>query len=343
MNRQTNNKIKRILVIQTAFLGDLIMSTPIFKALKEIWPNALIDVLVIPETASVLGNNPYIHNIYCFDKRKKINKLKSFIPLILRLGRNNYEIAFSVQSSYTSSLIMFLAGIRTRVGYSKQKLLTNKITQNKNLHIRDRVLLLIKEFSNILPDNETKIFLDDQIKAKIKLLTKNDINKKKIAIAPGSVWATKKWPENYFIELIKMLKEHSIYLIGGPDDKVLCQRILNNSEHNNITNFAGELSIIESSTLISMMELTICNDSGPLHMANAVETPVFAFFGPTVKAFGCYPYRENDRLLEVEMDCRPCSKHGRDNCPKKHHKCMINITPDHVYTQIEDFFSARKN
>ena len=327
-------------MIQTAFLGDVIMSTPIFKAIKSIWPEALVDVLAIPETASVLKNNPHIHHIYKFDKRKQINKYKSILPLIYRLSKNNYDIAFSIQSSFTSSLIMYLAGIKNRIGYSRQKLLTKKVQVDRKLHIRDRVLLLIKDFSNQKNDNETLVYPSSEDIKKAKSLIAGS-QKKKIALAPGSVWETKKWPERYFKELIQKSSDYSIYLIGGDDDFNLCQRLINESNHPNMINCAGKISILESCALIKEMNLVLCNDSAPLHMANAVKTDVFAFFGPTVKKFGCYPYRKNDKILEIDLDCRPCAKHGGNKCPLNHHNCMQEMKPDYVINEIENYFKTK--
>jgi len=90
------------------------------------------------------------------------------------------------------------------------------------------------------------------------------------------------------------------------------------------------------------MDLVVCNDSAPLHMANAVKTDVFAFFGPTVQKFGCYPYRNGDKMLEVELDCRPCGKHGGNQCPLNHHRCMLDVKPEAVYEEIKQHFLTHK-
>ncbi len=319
------------------------MSTPIFGALNNIWPDASIDVLAIPETASVLKNNPHINKIYTFNKRKKTNKLKAFFPLVLALRKNKYDISFSIQSSLTSSLIMFLSGVKQRIGYETQKLLSQKVAIDRSLHIRDRVLLLVRNFTNKKLNNETVIYCSNSDIKKAKSLLKDSKAVLKIALAPGSVWATKKWPEKYFTELLKKCTKYSIYLIGGKDEYALCERIRMESGLKNIHNYAGQLSILESSALIKEMDLVICNDSAPLHMANAVKTNVFAFFGPTVKKFGCYPYRERDKILEVELDCRPCGKHGGNNCPLGHHQCIQNSKPEDIFTEIQHYFKTYKS
>ncbi len=318
------------------------MSTPIFKGLDEIWPTAKIDALVIPETAAALSNNPFINKVHQFDKRKKSKKYLRLISLVAELRKDKYDLAISIQSSYTSSFIMYLSGIRQRVGYLGQKHLNHKIEVNRDLHIRDRVLQLISEFGNKRLNNETEVYpsqLDFNI---AETLLKDSSSSKRMAIAPGSVWATKKWPESHFIELIKKCKNYTVFLIGGLGDSKLNESIKKRCDQANITNLAGKLSILESCALIKEMDLVVCNDSAPLHMANAVNTPVFAFFGPTVKKFGCYPYRENDKILELELDCRPCAKHGGNKCPLGHHNCMTQLKPDDVFKKITTYFEKTK-
>lgn len=315
------------------------MSTPILKGLKEIWSGAEIDIVVIPETAGAIKNNPNLNKIHLFTKRKKAKKYFSLISLALNLRKNKYDISFSIQSSYTSSLIMLLSGIKIRVGYAMQKHLTHKVEVDRKLHIRDRVLLLLKDFTNKPLDNNTEVFCaQSDIQKAQSLLIKND-KQNKIAIAPGSVWKTKKWPEKNFVDLIKSCNNYSIYLIGGPGDFDLCESIIKQSGHSKIINCAGQLSILESCALIKEMDLVLCNDSAPLHMANAIKTDVFAFFGPTVKKFGCYPYREKDKILEIDLDCRPCAKHGGIKCPLSHHNCMKKLSPEMVFKELELHFT----
>jgi heptosyltransferase-2 len=166
------------------------------------------------------------------------------------------------------------------------------------------------------------------------ILIKN--NKKNICVAPGSVRKTKKLPTNKYIEIINNLTDYNIYLIGANNEKIICDEILYNVSHENIVNFAGEFNLLESAELIKHSDLLLCNDSAPLHIGNAVDTPVFAFFGPTVKRFGCYPYREKDQMIEVDLDCRPCGKHGSNKCPLGHHRCMNDIKVEDVINKVNN-------
>ncbi len=341
----------KILVVQTAFIGDAIMATPIFRALHELYPDAKIHALTIPQSAIVFKYNPFVEKIIKFDKKSGIfKKIISIFRLIHLLRREKYDIAISVQHSLTSALLMLLAGIERRIGNARQKYLTDRVQIPKGLHIRQRVLALLTPLSQSTFSDETEVFLSTVENQKAEeIIAKfsnedNTVNKKnKIAIAPGSVWATKRWLPEYFSDLIKLLDEKNIdiYVIGSPQEKEFCQKIIDNSGAERVVNLAGELNLLESAALIKKMDLLLSNDSSPLHLANGVGTDVFAFFGPTVKRFGCYPYRPNDKMLEVDLDCRPCSKHGTETCPLGHHNCMKLISPERVAELIFQKFNLK--
>lgn len=325
---------KNILVIQTAFIGDLIMSTSIFPALKEIFPKSNIDVVTIPVSSIILKNNPYVNNVFTFDKKNTFkSKINSFFDLVKILKSNKYDIGISIQHSITSSLLMLLSNVKYKVGNQRMKFVDKNIQIPKGLHNKDRVLSLLKAFSDKDYDNSTEIYFNNNIDIKNQLI---ENNKKNICVAPGSVWETKKLPTNKYIEIINNLTDYNIYLIGANNEKIICDEILYNVNHENIVNFAGEFNLLESAELIKHCDLLLCNDSAPLHIGNAVNTPVFAFFGPTVKRFGCYPYREKDQMIEVDLDCRPCGKHGSNKCPLGHHKCMNDIKVEDVINKVNN-------
>jgi heptosyltransferase-2 len=159
----------------------------------------------------------------------------------------------------------------------------------------------------------------------------------KIAIAPGATYFTKRWlPEN-FLKVAEMLKEKynaEITLVGGESDVELCNFIEQNFKHGAIYNQAGKLNLVQSATLIRESDLLLTNDTGMMHVAAAMQTPVVAIFGSSVKDLGFTPYRTPNVVLESELDCRPCSHIGRNSCPKGHFKCMKTILPEHVATNI---------
>jgi heptosyltransferase II len=334
---------QKILVIQTAFLGDVILTTPTVKAIKQVFHYSQVDVLTIPQAAIVFKYNPYVNLTLIFDKKKVLKKIFNFWKIVKQLRKTKYDLAFSIQSSMTSSLVMFLGNIPNRIGFArqKQKLLTEPVIHNRRLHIRKRYLYLLKPFvkkyNDSSFDTQTEIFWSDSEKQRAQKIYSSIFEKdfSILGFAPGSVWQTKRWPTEYFIALLEMLSKEKIKILffGGIEEQLLCQEIINKSLSNAV-NLAGSLSVLESAALIKKIDLMISNDSAPLHIANAVQTDVVAIFGPTVKRFGCYPFRENDTLLEVDLYCRPCSKHGGLRCPEKHFRCMRDINPEMLYETI---------
>ena len=330
---------KNILIIQTAFLGDVILSTPVVRGLRKIFPDANIDVLTIPVASIIFQHNPHVRQAIEFDKKSPVKKLFSVQRLIKQLRRNHYDIAISIQSSLTSSLLMLLGKIPQRVGFHFQKMVTIPVSHEKGLHIRDRYLRLLTPFSKETFDNQTELFWTEkeQLRAQQVFDLKSNPSDRAIGIAPGSVWQTKMWLKDYYIALIDRLADApiAIFLIGGAADKALCEEIKQRSGNKKVINVAGDLSILESAALIQKLDLMVTNDSAPLHIANAVKTDVLAIFGPTVRRFGCYPYRERDRLLEIDLYCRPCARHGGKRCPERHFRCMREITPQMVYDSLK--------
>ncbi len=330
------------MIVQTAFIGDVIIITPLIKAVKELYPSALVDVMVIPQTAGVLDNNPNINEIILFNKRK--NKLIAFIKTLRLLRKNKYDIAITPHSSVTTGLLLKYANIKIRIGFdrwSAAKYLTHKVPHPDGIHKTYKNLSLLSVLSEKEFSNQTELFPTQSMVSKADVLLKKlkGNSKKLIAIAPGSIWNTKRWSTEYYQQLAKMLTENNfgIILIGSKDETKICEEVLSS---NNGINLAGKLSLLESAAVISKCDLMICNDSGALHIANAVETDVFAFFGPTVQSIGYFPFRENDFVFEREMECRPCGSHGSKECHLQHHNCMKQILPQNVFKRILEKFGT---
>lgn len=333
-------KIKKVLVIQTAFIGDIILVTPLIAAVKKTFPNSLVDVMVIPQVANILVNNPNISSVILFDKRK--NKIKAFLETCKVLKNNKYDLVLSPHSSITTALLMYLSNIPIRIGFARwaaQWFLTHKLTHLKNRLKIKKNLHLLSPFTNEEFSIQTQLFPSKEMFENAdKLLYEVKQNSKKIiVIAPGSNWFTKRWPQSYYKDLVNKLnrKNYAIVFIGSKEEAKICEEI---KPENNFINLAGKLSLLESAAVISKCDLIICNDSGAMHLANAVKTDVFVFFGPTVKRIGYFPIRKNDFVFEVNLDCRPCSSHGTNQCPLEHHDCMFNIKSESVLEKVNEKF-----
>lgn len=329
--------IHKILIIQTAFIGDVILITPLIRATKTLYPDALIDVLVVPAAVKLLQNNPHIHAVFSFSKRQ--NPLISMLKTIQHLKYQHYDMAISPHSSGRTHLVMFLSRIPIRIGFDRGTLpwlLTAKTKHPKGIHksIKNLELLKLlspKEFTpatELFPSKEDWQMADD--------LLAPFAGKKLVAMAPGSIWATKCWRIENFIEVANYLIQEgfAIVLIGAETDKAKCDEVQLAFPDAPILNLAGKTNLLQSAAIIGRCDLMICNDSGALHIANAIQTRVFAMFGPTIQRFGYFPFREGDRVFEVELNCRPCGAHGHDACPQKHHNCMRHLFPQPIIKAI---------
>lgn len=337
--------VKKILVVQTAFIGDVILITPLLRAIRVLYSQAIIDVMVVPGAARLLANNPHINDVMSYIK--KGSNATSIFKQTKLLREKQYDLAISPHSSGRTHLILYLAGIPMRIGFDRGPapfLLTDKIKHPQNMHKINKNLALLKLISNKSFPMQTELFPSaNEIDTANELLLGFD-RKSLIAVAPGSIWATKCWPQQYYSDLIKALSQRgfTIVLIGGDSDKGKCdsieQEVKQDYKQAQILNLAGKTDLLESASVIAMCRLMICNDSGALHIANAMKVKVFAFFGPTVTSIGYYPYRKGDRVFEVDLDCRPCGSHGGNKCPLKHHNCMQQISVESVLDAIvQDF------
>lgn len=328
----------KILIIQTAFIGDVILTLPVVQVLKREYPDSVIDFLCIPSTAVLLQNNPCINEIIIYDKRKA--GLKGLVGMGRELKKKNYDLIISPHRSFRSSLLSFLSGCKNTISFDKSSLSSmykQTVEYVTGIHEIQRNLKLLEP----LGINESKIikpelFPTNEDKSKIdSILNEKGISDNKfVCIAPGSIWFTKRYPKEKYLKLTEMLSEKGIpvMIIGGKDDEELGDYL---AAGDNVYNMAGKLSLLESAELIRRANLLVTNDSAPLHIANATETKVIAIFGATIPAFGFYPYGENDVIFETNgLPCRPCSIHGGNKCPIGTFECMMKIEEKDIYKEV---------
>lgn len=326
-------QLKRFLVIQTAFIGDVILSTPIFSELKRIHPNAEIDVVVRAGNDTLLQNNPHINEIISWNKKQ--NKYLSLFQTIKKIRQKSYDDVFTLQRYHSASIMTFFALSKNKVGFDSAKLkwvfnTTVAHSLKSGIHEVNRNLNLIGHHQPNLAARP-QLFPTNQDFEKIKLYQ----SKSYYCIAPASVWTTKQLPENQWKKLINALpSESSIYLLGSKSDSDLCQRLI--PLNSKIENLAGKLSILESAALMKGAKMNFVNDSGPLHIASAMNAPVRAFFCSTVASFGFGPLSDDSKIVEVreKLACRPCGIHGHVKCPKGHFKCGNDINIQELVKEI---------
>jgi heptosyltransferase-2 len=341
--------MKRILLIQTAFLGDLILTTPLIKAVKNIFPQSFLSVLVIPETKEVLQNNPFVDEVIIYDKRKD-KSLKTFFSIVKNIKGKKFELALIPHRSIRSALIPYWARIPKRIGFDKSTrsfLFTQKSLYDSKIHEIERDLSLLSDFTCEIKDKFPQIFPGEkEIIWARNFLKESGIkeNEKIVGIAPGSVWATKRWLKERFAEVSdKLISENlaKVILFGSYEDRSLGEEIASLMKEKPILS-AGKASILQSAALISFCSVFLSNDSAGMHLAVAMRKPVVAIFGSTVPEFGFAPYGEGHIVIGKKMYCRPCGIHGRKKCPEKHFRCMMEISAEEVFEAVKSKLSTAK-
>ncbi|MBU2446079.1 MAG: glycosyltransferase family 9 protein [Bacteroidetes bacterium] len=332
---------RKILILQTAFLGDVLLTLPMIHHLRKIFQNAEIDIVVRPEAKKIGEISLDLNNVIVFDKRNK--NIKNTIELIKTIRSKKYDLLISPHRSFRSSLISFLSRIPRRICFDKASfsfLYTDEVEYRKDKHEIERNLALISEFVEV-SDWKGKIpikIFENPINEKLTDWIKSE--SKIICIAPFSEWYTKKYPETYFVRLIDSLISigYKVILLGGLKDLENSDRITSDFKSNaDIINFTGRLSISESISIVDKCDLLICNDSAPTHMGTLTSCPVLTIYGSTIPEFGFYPYREIDKVIQIEnLYCKPCGIHGQKSCPEKHFRCMNELEPEQVFTVVKD-------
>jgi ADP-heptose:LPS heptosyltransferase len=313
--------VKRILIIQTAFLGDVILATPVVSELNRVYPDAKIDFLLKKGNESLVLGNPKINEVITFDKSS--GKWKSILRLIKQCRAAKYDLVINLHRFASSGMIAGFSKGKKRYGFKKNPfsfMYTKSFehTIGDGTHEVERNLQLISEFG-CAPKVRPELFPSLKEFSAVQPY----ILPEYYCLAPASVWFTKQLPKEKWLELIdKLGQEKTIYLLGGKDDIELCESILIQSTSKNVINLSGQLNLLESAALIQKSTRTYVNDSGPLHLASAVNAPVTAFFCSTVPDFGFGPLSDDSEIKEVNgLDCRPCGLHGYKTCPKGHFHC----------------------
>ena len=338
----------KILIVQTAFIGDVVLTLPLVQLLSKTFPHFSIDIIVIPRSAEVLRNHPDVNNIIIYDKYGIDKGVKGFLRLLKFIKSEHYDIAFIPHRSLRSALLAYLGNIGRRIGFNKSAgkiLFTDIVKYEKGIHEIDRNLSLLKPVSivkvikeppRLYPASADVVFIN-------KILFEEEIldTSKLIGVAPGSVWNTKRWTKEGYIQLIKKLvaRNYIVCLIGGKDDVLLCKEIVSTIGRGRVFSTAGKLSLLQSAELIKRCNVLVSNDSAPIHIATAVETSVVAIFGPTVPAFGFAPFGNFDAIIEtLGLKCRPCGIHGGEKCPIGTFECMLKITHELVYDKVMEVY-----
>ena len=342
MNKDQQEKI---LVVQTSFLGDVVLTTPLLSALRRRFPSAHLSVLCTPQAKALLEGNPDIQEILTDDKKGDGSSWAGVWRKARELRQKGFTMALSPHKSFRSGFLLFLARIPYRVGFRQGAgwfFYHQRVQRDPSRHDAERMLSLLRPFVRDAPGDggELRVFTDADAEQRVERLFHSlgiSGNGVTFGINPGSVWATKRWTAEGYAELMARLKERyrcEILLFGGPEDVDVVERIHRLSGQVGFS-LAGKIGLRELVSAIGRCDLLITNDSGPMHIAVARGIPVVAIFCATTRALGFYPYSSRAVVVEKDLPCRPCSSHGGRRCPLGTEDCMRLIRADDVLRAVE--------
>lgn len=336
------NQKNKILIIQTAFIGDVILATSFIRQVKDNFPDSELHFLLRKGNQKITENSPFISKTIIWNKSEK---WKSLLSCLKEVRKEKYDIVFNIQRFFNSGLLTALSGAKIKIGFDKNPMslfFTHKIshmiphsTDGSYLHEVERNQQLISPIKKqSLTRARPELYFTESEKDKVETIKQetNTDNKPYIVMAPSSVWFTKQLQKKKWVELVRNLIDYQIYCIGGPDDKEYIDSIIANQHH--ATNLCGELSLTESAYLMQDAHRVMVNDSAPLHLASSVNANTIAFFCSTVEEFGYGPLAENHQIISKKLECKPCGLHGKKECPLGHFNCSEFVDLNTVMKNI---------
>ena len=328
--------MKKILVIQTAFIGDVVLATALIENLHQQWPEVKMDILVRKGNESLFESHPFLNQVLVWDKKN--NKYHHWVGLLFKIRSNQYDVVINAQRFAATGAWTALSGAKIKIGFNKNPfsfLFTNSVVHQfseKGQHEIDRNHQLL-----------SSLFVSKVAMPKLyptasdELAVINYQQTPYLCIAPASVWFTKQFSIEKWVDLINELPfKGPIYLIGGPGDKLLCDQILQKINRKSVVNLAGRLSFLASAALQKKAVLNYVNDSAPMHFASAVNAPVVAVYCSTLPDFGFGPLSDHSFIVQTNeaLTCRPCGIHGKKQCPLKHFDCAKTIKMDQLIAPL---------
>jgi len=316
----------KLLVIQTAFIGDAILATDLLEELYARHPQASIDVLVRKGNEGLFAAHPFLNAVLVWDK--KTSKYKHLFALSKQIRKNNYDAVYNLQRFGASGFLTMRSKAKARIGFDKNPFAfayTKKVPHNigNGQHEVERNLSLL-EGKSVRKAIRPRLYPSQADKERIEEYTATPF----YTVAPTSVWFTKQFPLERWVELIDLLPyDCAVFVLGGPTDAVAGKSILEQVEHPKVQVLAPTLNLLQSAALMQHAKMNFVNDSAPQHLASSMNAPVTTLYCSTVPEFGFGPLSENSTVLQTTtpLECRPCGLHGHKECPKRHFNCAKQI------------------
>jgi heptosyltransferase-2 len=333
----------RILLVRFSSIGDILLTTPLIRALRARHPGARIDAVTKASFAPLLADNPHLTSVVSVAPGETLASLAG------RLRPARYTHRLDLHGSLRSRLLRMLLPGRWH-GYQKHRLARARLIRTRKNHYPTGTPPVPERYFqaaaglDVRPDGgPPEFFLGAAARVEAAdwlaasgLGTAREI----VALAPGAAHATKRWPVARWQALAATLAERGqqVVIVGGPEDGAIASAVLEGAP--SAVSAAGQFGLQGTGALLARSRALVSGDTGVMHMATGVGTPVVALFGPTVEAFGFFPYRAPARVVQHDLPCRPCSRMGGEACPLGHHDCLRGIAPDEVHAALAALVGA---
>jgi ADP-heptose:LPS heptosyltransferase len=332
--------LPKFLIIRFSSIGDIVLTTPVIRCIKNQVPDAEIHYLTKPAFETMLSSNPYIDNLWLWDDRPN--------QLIEALKSERFDYVIDLHHNLRSARVKLTLGVKAfsfrKLNIEKYLYVNFKLNRLPNLHIVDRYFETLNSFGIKNDRKGLDFFIPAAEQFSVDDLP--EIHRGGfVALVVGALKATKRMPVEKLIELCTLIKL-PIVLLGGKAEINDAKEIANQAGHE-LVNLVGKLSITQSASVVKQAKVVITHDTGLMHIAAAFHKPIISIWGNTVPAFGMFPYMpdepEKNFIAEVkDISCRPCSKIGYKKCPKGHFKCMLNQDLPEIANQAGIYFSNSK-
>ena len=347
-----DNSNPAILVVRFSSMGDILLTTPLLRALKARWPNSRVSFLTKEEFAPLLYGNPNVDELVLFPKGSGFSGL---LKLARSLSRRHWDLLADLHGSLRSRLVRLLVPASLKYVYSKSLFKRILLIYCRfDLYgsgpptLTERYADGLRRFGVELDSGPAELFLGEGEKAVVQ----KEISGRwpgetppVLAVAPGAAWSTKRWPAERFAEAARKLASRyglKAIILGSRKDSGPCGVVRASLGEKNCLDLSGRLSLLESAAAVTSSRLLLTNDTGLMHVATAVGTPVVAVFGPTTIHLGYFPYRAVSRVVETKLYCRPCTHNGRRRCPLGHFRCMRDIPVERVVEAAEGLLTLNR-
>lgn len=337
-------KINKILVFRLSSIGDIVLTSALVRTLRKKYPQAQIDFVIKKQFASLIQHNPHINTVYSIDKEEGFSGLKS---LTQKLRSEKYDVFLDIHKNFRSLYVRSRSGAKYKFKYKKHVFKRSMLIQfGMDLYNPPRPVYkrFIDTAAALGVEDDglgTEFYLPDAKRKSIEQLLEQNgaTNKRLIVVCPGASFTNKQWLPEGFSEVANRLSDdvnNAVVVVGGMAEYEIGEHIRAQSGWR-VLSFCGKLDLLESAALLEKASVVCANDTGMLHIAEALNVPVVGIYGPTVQQFGFFPILPQSKVVEVKnLKCRPCTKMGKNNCPKKHFNCMKQISADRVYETIKE-------